>query len=96
MHIAGGEGDAVSDDTWFNRPMTADDIPDETEDLEAPSRYEVHKLGSCLFDPTPFDELIDAETWALVHSADESVWGVWDNEEEEYISIAYQQTLFSN
>jgi len=43
-----------------------------------------------------FDEIEDAEERAINESVDDSVYGVWENESGELVSIVYQQRVFSS
>jgi len=42
-----------------------------------------------------FDVLDDAEETALVGSIDDDVWAVWDLDDDELMSLAYQRMLFT-
>ncbi len=41
-----------------------------------------------------FDDRDEAEETARQRSIDDSTWGVFDNEAEKLVAIAYQQVLF--
>jgi hypothetical protein len=42
-----------------------------------------------------FEELEDAEIAALEHSIDDALWGVWDEEDGELVSLAFGQRVFN-
>lgn len=42
-----------------------------------------------------FEELEDAEVAALEASIDDSLWGVWDEDDGELISLAFGQKVFN-
>ncbi len=41
-----------------------------------------------------FEELEDAEVAVLEASIDDSLWGVWDEDDGELVSLAFQQKVF--
>jgi len=41
-----------------------------------------------------FEELEDAEIAALEASIDDSLWGVWDEDDGELVSLAFGQRVF--
>lgn len=58
--------------------------------------YRVAVLERPNENPEFFDEIEDAEEYAINESIDDSVYGVWENQEGELVSIVYQQRVFSN
>lgn len=46
-------------------------------------------------EPENFEELDDAETAAVEASIDDSLWGVWDNDDGELVSLAFCKRLFN-
>lgn len=45
-------------------------------------------------EPERYKELEDAEIAALEASIDDSLWGVWDEEDGELVSLAFEQKVF--
>jgi hypothetical protein len=41
-----------------------------------------------------FEELEDAEIAALEASIDDALWGVWDEDDGELVSLAFGQRIF--
>lgn len=42
-----------------------------------------------------FEELEDAEIAALEASIDDALWGVWDEDDGELVSLAFGQRVFN-
>lgn len=57
--------------------------------------YKIGILHNPTGDGEQFDELEDAEEAAIENSIDDGIWGVWNIESRELVSIAYAQELFS-
>lgn len=45
-------------------------------------------------EPEHYEELEDAEIAALEASIDDSLWGVWDEDDGELVSLALGQKVF--
>jgi hypothetical protein len=43
-----------------------------------------------------YEEVEDAEEAAINASIDDSLWGVWDEETKDWLSLVFMQTLYSN
>jgi hypothetical protein len=80
--------------TWFDRPMTIEDVPSiDADEQESQPRYEVHRLGFHEVIASG-DDLPDMQIAAQEATWNDNAYAIWDSLTESYCAIAYQGVMF--